>query len=155
VRFLSHNDGLDYSKATVLHLRVEGEAKAQGRPRAFQRGGQVRVYNPSTAEYWKSQIAMECKLLPRRIDGPIIIDILWLFQMPKSKRTKKWQASELRLPMTSKPDRDNLDKAVLDTLTSIGVIVDDARVFDGRLTKLYAAPTDAPGAEIAITYWPQ
>jgi Holliday junction resolvase RusA-like endonuclease len=151
---MSDNFGL--GDGITISFRVEGEAKGTPRTSPNGRGKKARLYTPSTANYWKSCVADAARKagLPRFIDGPIRVDICFLFQMPVSKRKKKWIQENRRVPMIVKPDRDNADKAVLDTLVSMGVLADDARVFDGRITKLYAAPDEVPGAEITITYWP-
>ena len=51
----------------------------------------------------------------------------------------------------TKPDRDNLDKAIMDTLTDIGMWVDDALVCDGRIRKFYHGKEDQAGAFVKIT----
>jgi Holliday junction resolvase RusA-like endonuclease len=48
-----------------------------------------------------------------------------------------------------KPDRDNLDKAVMDALKGLAWI-DDSQVCDGRIIKLIAAGDEQPHVEIRI-----
>jgi len=50
---------------------------------------------------------------------------------------------------TSKPDRDNLDKAILDALTNAGIWKDDAQVCAGIITKSYVQ--FIAGANVTIT----
>lgn len=53
-------------------------------------------------------------------------------------------------PHTAVPDRDNLDKLVMDALVAAGALGgDDRRVADGRLTKLWA-----PTAGVIVTIRP-
>ena len=54
-----------------------------------------------------------------------------------------------RLPHHVKPDRDNLDKVVLDALTGL-LWRDDCQVSDGRLTKMYATGNEEPHVEINV-----
>lgn len=51
-----------------------------------------------------------------------------------------------------KPDRDNLDKAVMDALVRSGLLADDAQITDGRIRKRWATdrPGGQPGATICI-----
>jgi Holliday junction resolvase RusA-like endonuclease len=51
---------------------------------------------------------------------------------------------------TAKPDRDNADKAILDTLTNLGIWHDDKQVCDGRIRKQYANSNQRPGCLIQI-----
>lgn len=135
----------------VIAFRVNGEPKAMGRPRAFARGGHARVYNPATAEGWKSAVAAaaHAHLPVEPLEGPLRIDID--FHLPRPKRLCRRRDPEGPIPHDAKPDRDNLDKAVLDALKTIGMFRDDAQVCDGRLRKFYHARHDTPHAEITLT----
>ena len=137
-----------------LTIRVTGIPKAQPRHRAFaqrQKGGgfRARVYDPGTAEGWKGMIAQAiAENSIETILNPSRIDIVWLF--PRPKRLLRKRDPEGRIPHTAKPDRDNLDKAVMDALVQLNVLSDDCIVWDGRLSKYYAAKDEAPGAIITI-----
>lgn len=124
----------------TLEVFVPGEPKGQPRPRAFALHGKARVYTPGSAEAWKSQIAHACReWRDAGIAGPVSVSLTFEFARPKSHYTS---AGELRgsAPAwhVSKPDTDNLAKAVLDTLTTIGVWHDDAQVIELLLAKRYA-----------------
>jgi hypothetical protein len=77
--------------------------------------------------------------------GPVRVDLCFYFARPKSHfRTGKF-AGVLRddAPKwhTTKPDRDNLEKAVLDALTQVGGFwQDDSQVCAGSVTKRYGIP---------------
>lgn len=62
-------------------------------------------------------------------DGPLLVDVT--FYLPKPKRPK------FQLPAV-KPDGDKLQRALGDSLTAAGVIVDDARITQWRSRKRYA-----------------
>jgi Holliday junction resolvase RusA-like endonuclease len=85
------------------------------------------VYNPSTADAWKSAI----------IAGTIA-DITMVPLFPKGTPVEVWMAFWLPAPknlkpgivelVTVRPDIDNYAKAVLDALTNVGLWHDDSQV---------------------------
>ena len=143
----------------MIKIRVYGELKGQPRPRAFARrmgDGKfvARVFESGTAEGWKSLIAAEAaKHRPAEpISGPVFVNAYFIFPRPKSHYRTGKRANELRADApewhTSKPDRDNLDKALLDALTQLGGFWrDDCQVCAGVLQKSYG---DLPGVMILI-----
>lgn len=137
-------------------INVLGDPKAQPRPKAFARrfkSGQVmaRVYTPGTAEEWKSQIALAAReFVPMPpLVGPLRVDIEFRFSRPKSHYLTKGLRQNAPHWHTSRPDRDNLDKAVMDALTTIGFWCDDSQVCAGEVTKIYVE--ERPGAVITVT----
>lgn len=138
-----------------ITFRVFGEPKAQPRPRAFaKKFGQTfsaRVYDPGTAEGWKSLIAAEVRhVLPASpLAGPIRLDATFLFDRPKRLLTKKSPHGRIR--HTGRPDRDNLDKSLLDCLTQIGFLSDDSIVTDGEIRKRYVAIGERAGVIVTIS----
>ena len=138
----------------TITAHIVGTPKPQPRPRAFARGGRARVYDPGTAEGWKSAIAMEM----REHAGKVIEGALWVtmvFYLPRPKshfRTGKY-ANLLKDSApehhTSKPDGDNLAKGTLDALTGIQVWRDDSQVVSLSVSKVWAQTE--PGMSLAIT----
>lgn len=138
---------------------VPGEPKGQPRPKAFARnfGGKwmARVYDAGTAENWKSQIAIAAKqFIPAEpLTGPLRVDLTFYFPRPKGHYRSGKNAHQLKdgAPTyhTSKPDRDNSEKAVTDALTILGMWVDDSQICAGEVRKLY---TDGhrPGCQVDI-----
>ena len=145
-------------------IEVSGDPKGQPRPRSFARKvtaiskktGQpeqvwkARVFDKGTAEGWKSLIALAARdhLPPSPLACPVRVDVEFHFRRPL--RLQKKSSPEGFIPHTAKPDRDNLDKAVLDSLTQIGFFQDDALVVEGTITKRYTRIDSAPGAIIEI-----
>lgn len=137
----------------TIKLIVYGEPKAQPRPRAFARNGKARVFDPGTAEGWKSLIALAYRHAgsPTVGDAPVELRIGYAFRRPRSHYGTGRNAAQLKPQapryMTCKPDLDNLDKAVKDALTTLGVWTDDSQVVAMHSTKAYA---QASGATIEI-----
>lgn len=134
----------------TIQFRAYGDPKGQPRPRAFSRGGMTRVYDPGTAEGWKSQIAVAA--LPHkpsaRIEGPIHVTLRFFFQRPKGHAGKKGLKPNAPTYHTAKPDADNLAKAVLDCITQLGFWRDDSQVSALDVLKKYS--DSAPYCEITI-----
>lgn len=142
---------------TSVTIRIDGNPVAQPRPRAFARSmgkgkAIARVYNPDTADGWKKAIWVQAtRVRPTTpYDGPVRVDAEFYFARPQRLEARKYPAR----PMlhTAKPDRDNLDKALLDALTEAGIFNDDAQVCAGGLAKFYVARGQAPGAVVRITF---
>jgi Holliday junction resolvase RusA-like endonuclease len=139
-----------------MHIAVFvlGDPKGQPRPRAFARGGKARVYDPATAEGWKSQIALAIKPLlpPQPLTVPAVVEMEFVFRRPKAHFSSTG-ALKLHAPQryTSKPDVDNLAKAVLDALSTVGLWRDDDQVTGLSARKRYAEPGEAPGMGLWVT----
>jgi Holliday junction resolvase RusA-like endonuclease len=129
-----------------------GIPKGQPRPRAFSRNGHARVFDPGTAEGWKSAVAVAAQDLRGAFTSarPLKVAIRFTFPRPKTHRRRD---GSLRpgAPIfhSSKPDIDNAAKAVLDALTQIGVWADDCQVVNLFLSKRYA-DDGRPGAQVTI-----
>ena len=140
---------------SIIEIRVFGDPKAQPRvkSRVFFKSGKAisGVYTPSGANGWKEAIAIAAMAdhpFPP-LAGPLRMDVTFYFARPKRLLRKKDPDGPIW--HTDKPDRDNLDKCVLDTLTACGYWHDDRQVCMGTIRKFYAGRTvPAAGAEIVI-----
>jgi Holliday junction resolvase RusA-like endonuclease len=124
-------------KKLIYNLFVEGEPKAQPRTRKGKYGN---FYNPNTADSWKEtiQIAFLANRKPQ-ITGAVYLKIRFSFH-------NKGIYGEQ--PHTVKPDKDNLEKAVMDALSSIQIWKDECQVYGGN-TEKYWTPGKS-GAQIWI-----
>jgi Holliday junction resolvase RusA-like endonuclease len=134
-------------------IDVIGLPKGQPRARACRRGTHAGVYDPGTSDGWKALIAAAVRphIPAAPLEGPLAVDVTWIMPRPKAHFRTGSKAGVLRPEaptlVTAKPDRDNLDKAVLDALTQCRMWTDDAQVVAGRLLKRYGEP---PGCRIVI-----
>lgn len=132
----------------MLIIRVPGEPVAQPRVKARKAGEHARVYTPTSANGWKDLVAHFAQKAAAEIGWtkpgrktPLRVDIDFHFRRPSGyRKSEVWKRT--------KPDRDNLDKAILDALVWAGVIHDDAQVADGSPRKLI--DDDWQGAVITI-----
>lgn len=137
--------------STPIEFRVDGIPKAQPRMKATKRGKHAGVYDPGTANGWKAQVVEAARVVRPEmpLSGPIRVDMHFLFPRPKRLLRKKDPAHAIW--HTAKPDRDNLEKAVLDCLTADGWFFDDAQVCAGENLKVYAPKGAEPGVIVRVT----
>jgi Holliday junction resolvase RusA-like endonuclease len=133
---------------------VTGHPKSQPRARARQFG--KGVYNPDTADGWKACIRADWKALQQPAwEGPLKVSLTFYFARPAAHYGTGKNALNLKptapLWHTKKPDRDNLDKAVMDALTNAGAWADDCQVCAGSIRKVWGP---LPGVRISISEAP-
>jgi Holliday junction resolvase RusA-like endonuclease len=115
---------------TTLHFHVAGTPRPQSRPRFIR--GRV-VSSPSKLlKFWRTLMLAE--FINGRpvvsIREPVIVDCVAMFP---HKDPKKWGT-----PHSVRPDKDNIEKAVLDCLVRVRVLKDDSLVYSGTVTKVWA-----------------
>ena len=144
-------------KKLPISFFAPGLPRPQARPRAFARKfgniWQARVYNASTAEGWKSCIAIAARphLPVTPLQGPLRVDVDLYLPRPKAHyRSNGELKSNAPIWHTSRGDRDNFDKAILDCLTEIGMWKDDGQVCCGEVSKIYTPCNRVTGAKIRI-----
>lgn len=139
---------------TDVTFEVASVPKGQPRARARSFGGRILgVYTPETARSFKEAVGLAALNTPLRDRMPIrnACSIHVVCYMPRPKRLcTKATRGRRNVPHLAKPDKDNLEKAVLDALVNVGILHDDSLVFDGGLRKLYADMDDAPHALVRL-----
>lgn len=139
-------DGRKYyasAKDHYLTFRVDG--KPPGKPRMTQRDRWAK--RPCVLRYWewKDKVNYAFQQAGGLPDEAIITSVNWAahYEMPKSwsreKRLRKFGTKH-----DSKPDRDNVDKALLDALFK-----EDSGIGSGLIYKLW---DDESYLAVAITY---
>lgn len=115
------------------------ELRPKARPRVTREG---RAYTPSRTRTWEAQFALVARAyLPRTIlDEPLRVDLLFVLPRPARLMRKKDPDGLVWAPF--RPDRDNMEKAVLDALKTSWR--DDAQVVCGESLKCYAEKTGCP-----------
>ena len=141
---------------------VQGHPKATPRVKACRQGASARVYTPKTADDWKycvKQVALaQIERLGSFEDEPLELRMSFYLPRPKSHYNKKGLKETAPVFCSSKPDCDNLTKAVMDALTDAGMWRDDAQVARITCEKLYVTENhenrDKAGCRISITSLP-
>jgi Holliday junction resolvase RusA-like endonuclease len=125
-----------------VSLSVTGDPASQG-SHAIMHGRIVQV-NSSKHKAWRKAIVQEAiATLPddwQPIDEPC--ELIVNFYLPKPKTVDR------QMPSVA-PDLDKLIRAVGDSLTDSGVVIDDSRIVRISARKLYAEGIQ-PGATIQV-----
>lgn len=139
--------------APALKVTIPGQPVAKGRPRFSARGGKVRTFTDAkTVQYehrvsWLISHATRSQLLAPK-GTPVRVDILAVFERPQRLQRKKDPPG--LLPHTSRPDLDNVAKALLDSATAAGVWDDDGQVTCIRAEAAYCEKDQKPRVDLSI-----
>jgi Holliday junction resolvase RusA-like endonuclease len=110
----------------------------QGKARA--RFGKSGVYTPAKTVAYEDAIGMLAKASMRgkeQLSGPLHVDMRAVVKIPRSWSVRKQQAALLgEIRPTSKPDIDNILKAIADGMNGI-VYRDDAAIVSANVSKVY------------------
>lgn len=165
---------LPYSRAPnipnpqrVVIFDVVGDPAAQPRAKAVALGPKrAKIVTPRSADAWKHEIRAHA-LAAARAEGwtlsppgaAVLVFLAFRLARPKSHfRTGRF-AGILKPGApehhTQTPDKDNLEKAVLDALTAFEDLppvfwCDDAQAIDGRTSKRWTRPGEPPGVAVGI-----
>ncbi|MBD9528403.1 RusA family crossover junction endodeoxyribonuclease [Paracoccus sp. PAR01] len=123
---------------TVYRFTIPGKPYAKRRPRAGyspKLGRSITFNAPGNAEAEVSVAHYAGQAIPAPIEGPVRVQIVAVFEIPKSW-SKKRQREALGTLHTSKPDFDNLCKNLCDGMNRIAWR-DDSQVADVRTVKIW------------------
>ena len=145
------NEPVHHHKLVIL-----GNPEAQKRHRTYTKGRHgkplpfPRQVDPSAQSKVSFREIVQRQAPQVPYDCPLRVDLWLFFPRPKSHfRTGKYagilkdNAPEWH---SKRPDRDNCDKLILDSMTGV-FWTDDSRICDGRIVKRYS---DKPRTEIYI-----
>lgn len=126
----------------MLAFTIPGLPQGKGRPRIGKVGAHARMFTPQKTVAYEGLIAHVAQVAMAgrpMFEGPMSVNLFIDCPVPASwsqKRQRMALAGEIY--PTSKPDKDNVIKAVYDGLNGV-VWRDDVQVVDGRQRKRYAA----------------
>ena len=136
----------------LLGAQIDGDPVAKGRPRATKDG---RVYTPAKTRSWES---MAAQILALRWGSapllrPVGLSVMAIHARPQSRPktiSRDLWALGGQLWRPSKPDLDNIVKAVKDAMEKAGVIANDSQICEVRARKAYAAKGEEPSIIIHL-----
>ena len=123
-----------------IKFEILGSPEALKRHRTFQRGNYVGTYDPSKGDK-QSFLELAHKHAPAKpLAGPIFLGLTLIFPRPKSHYRSGKHSHELKKTApkwhTGRPDKDNVDKFVMDALNNV-FWVDDSQICSSVTYKLY------------------
>lgn len=134
----------------VIEFVVPGEPVGKGRPRACRAGSGVRMFTPEKTARYESLVALVGRQAMQGRDpivGAVEVEILHN-TVPPASWSKRRRAAALagELRPTTKPDADNVIKAIADACNGV-VWIDDKQITDVVLRKRYAV---SPCAVVSV-----
>lgn len=150
----------------VLSFVVPGEPVPKGRPRFFVRGGQVRVITPQKTVDYEKRVAAAARAAVNELGGwavgqrvPLALEVTSIHERPQ--RLFRIADEGYRAPKTTKPDADNVLKAVMDGLQRAQLFQDDSQVasvscrkFLARILDRREKTTEAPFVHVTLRVLP-
>lgn len=129
----------------AINFYVPGVPVAKGRPRAFKmHNGGIGTYTPDKTVAWEQKVrAYACEVKPATpFDIPLSVSLQFILPRPKS-------CPKHRIHPITKPDLDNLEKAVMDAMNGL-IYVDDSRICLKTSLKGYSEDTTKIGVYVQV-----
>lgn len=134
----------------MIAFEIPGPPVGKGRPRAFRMGNSVRMHTPEKTASYESLVKLAARQAMRDAAPaafPVALSLVVLHPIPKSWSKRKQDAALAgTVRPTTKPDADNVAKAIADACNGI-VWVDDAQVVELSVSKRYGR---APGVMVEV-----
>lgn len=133
-----------------VHFNVPGQPVGKGRPRIGKVGAHARMFTPAKTVSYESTVACSAQQAMQGrglIEGPVKVLMRMTLVIPASwSRKKQEQALAGQIRPTTKPDADNVIKAIFDAINGV-VWRDDVQVVELGLSKVYGA---VPGVSVQV-----
>lgn len=132
----------------IVRFTIPGEPVAKGRARSFVRNGHVAHYTPEKTARYENLVKLAAQQAMQGrapADGALRLMVRAFFTIPASWSNKR-RAAAIGMPVTKRPDLDNVIKAIKDGCN--GVIWAD----DCQCTELHASKafSDRPRVEVEV-----
>ena len=133
-----------------IRVVIPGEPVAKGRPRVVWNGGKPRAFPPTKTARWERGAAMLIRSAYRgaALEGPVRLEVLAVKARPQRLMAKKH--GDGLLVRSTRPDLDNIVKAVMDALQMAQLILDDGQVAHLEAVSAYAERGGCPRVELII-----
>lgn len=139
----------------VVEFVVFGIPTPKARARVVRRrDGSIGSYTPDATRDYEQAVRLAARIANAiRSDGPVGLDVVarWPYPVSWSKRSvaeaREHEALGRFVPKATRPDVDNVAKAIADALNDV------AYADDGQIAQLRAAKCWGPVAETRIRIW--
>ena len=125
----------------ITTFQVLGTPVGKGRPKFARRGNFVQAYTPAKTKTYEQQIADAARAAmgdKLQTSEPVQVNLNVFVPIPASwSKTKRELAQKGVVYPTTKPDIDNVAKAVFDAMNGI-VFRDDKQIVNQLVTKRYS-----------------
>ena len=132
-------------------LCIPGQPQGKARARTVLQGGKVHSYTPAKTAAYEALVAGTYKTSfpdAETATGAVEVAIRAIYEVPKSwPRKRKQEALAGLIPVTTKPDCDNILKIVADALNGVAW-VDDSQIVFAKVRKAYGAE-----ARVEVEIW--
>jgi crossover junction endodeoxyribonuclease RusA len=146
----------------TMHIRINGIPAPQGSKRHVGNG--VMIESSKAVGPWRDAVRHECQValaagaVPYARGLGLRVNIVFYFPRPVSHLGTGRNAGRVKPGAPDwpavKPDRDKLERAVLDGLSAGGAWWDDCQVCTGTTIKMYADHGEATGCDVWISLAP-
>jgi Holliday junction resolvase RusA-like endonuclease len=125
-----------------IKIFIPGTPQGKGRARSFLRNGKIGHYTPEKTRTYEGLIAslgLDVMRGVKPLEIPMLVTISAVFSIPNSWPAWKRQAAlDGKILPTTKPDMDNIKKAIKDGLNGV-VWKDDCYATSALVRKRYVA----------------
>lgn len=142
----------------MIRFHIPGTPQGKGRARAFKmRNGAIGHYTPDKTRTYEGMIRTQAMAVmggKSPVESPIALTLTIVMPIPNSwPAWKRELAVAGRLVPTTKPDADNIEKAVKDALNGV-VYRDDAQVVAADKIKCYEDGELTVGVHVGVSVLP-
>jgi len=133
---------------TIRKLVIPGKPLGKQRPRVLKTGV---TYTPKETVNYEAVVKalyIEKYGMEKPLEGPVTMEIVALYQIPKSASKKRKEAMRRgAIKPTVRPDVDNISKIITDALNGVAYL-DDKQIVECSVHKCYA---EAPAVLVTIS----
>ena len=125
-----------------VHFYITGKPVPKSRARVVTKGKRRFAFTPKKVKDWETVVKTEAmKHFDSPFDWPVALSLTFYMPRPKSRRLDYW--------VSTTPDIDNLEKAILDGLNGIAY-TDDRLVVMKNASKRYVLSGE-PGVDVIVS----